>query len=226
MMGHIAIWKPHGLDVIAEIETLHVVVMAESPFARAGLASLLSGQPGIDVVGQIPSDANWTDMVQLYSPHVIIWEPPYDGDTDEAQFDALRDIDIPVLVLVTENSRAATFLAAGARGLLLSNVDLSAMLATLRALAQGLAVFSPELLTVVEASTPAETPIPSEIMTAREMEVLNMLAEGMANKQIALRLNISEHTVKFHVNAIMTKLNVQSRTEAVVQATRRGLISL
>ena len=122
--------------------------------------------------------------------------------------------------------RRQPLLAAGARGLVLSNVDLPALLAALRALAQGLAVFDSEFLTLVESSAPAPTPLTAEIMTTREMEVLNMLAEGLANKQIALRLNISEHTVKFHVNAIMTKLNVQSRTEAVVQATRRGLISL
>jgi len=212
--------------VITGIETLRIVVMAESPFARAGIASLLSDQPGIDVVGQIPSDARWADMVALYSPHVIVWEPPYDGDVDEGQFDALREIDIPVLVLVTENSRAASFLAAGARGLLLSNIDLPALLAALGALAQGLAVFSPDLIASVEVATPAQTPVENEIMTTREMEVLNMLVEGLANKQIAVQLNISEHTVKFHVNAIMTKLNVQSRTEAVVQAMRRGLISL
>ncbi|MCA9902853.1 MAG: response regulator transcription factor [Anaerolineae bacterium] len=209
-----------------QTDLLRVLVMAESPFVRAGIVSLLNDQPGIDVVGQIPADSSWADMVQLYAPQVIIWDPAYDGDIESQQFEALREIDIPVLALVSQSDRALSILAAGARGLVLSNVDLPALLAALRALAQGLAVFDSEFLTLVESSAPAPTPLTAEIMTTREMEVLNMLAEGLANKQIALRLNISEHTVKFHVNAIMTKLNVQSRTEAVVQATRRGLISL
>jgi DNA-binding NarL/FixJ family response regulator len=65
-----------------------------------------------------------------------------------------------------------------------------------------------------------------EALTPREAEVLNLIAEGLPNKTIAIRLNISEHTVKFHVNAILTKLGAQSRTEAVVRATRLGLIAL
>jgi DNA-binding NarL/FixJ family response regulator len=68
--------------------------------------------------------------------------------------------------------------------------------------------------------------VPLEELTAREMEVLQLLAEGLPNKSIAQRLDISEHTVKFHVNSILRKLEAQSRTEAVVQATRLGLILL
>ena len=67
---------------------------------------------------------------------------------------------------------------------------------------------------------------PAETLTARELEVLQCIAEGQANKAIAARLHISEHTVKFHVNAILGKLAAQSRTEAVVRATRLGLVLL
>jgi two-component system nitrate/nitrite response regulator NarL len=73
---------------------------------------------------------------------------------------------------------------------------------------------------------PPPAPAPTEELTAREREVLQLLAEGLPNKAIAARLTISEHTVKFHVNAILTKLGVQSRTEAVVRAVRLGLIML
>jgi DNA-binding NarL/FixJ family response regulator len=65
-----------------------------------------------------------------------------------------------------------------------------------------------------------------DALTPRELEVINLIAEGLPNKTIAGRLGISEHTVKFHVNAILTKLGAQSRTEAVVRATRMGLIAL
>jgi len=68
--------------------------------------------------------------------------------------------------------------------------------------------------------------LPVDTLTPRESEVLHLIAEGLPNKQIAQKLSISEHTVKFHVNAILTKLGAQSRTEAVVRATRAGLIAL
>ena len=99
--------------------------------------------------------------------------------------------------------------------------------AALAALVQGLVVMSPELQpnTTTASAALIETS-PHDMLTSREQEVLRLLAEGLANKQIAVRLSISEHTVKFHVNAIMGKLGVQSRTEAVVRATRLGMIAL
>ena len=98
--------------------------------------------------------------------------------------------------------------------------------ATIHAVAQGLAVIEPELLADVwPAGPPVESDLAEEL-TPRELEVLQLLAEGLANKAIAQRLTISEHTVKFHVNAIMSKLGAQSRTAAVVRATRLGLIML
>ena len=75
-------------------------------------------------------------------------------------------------------------------------------------------------------AAPPDSLPPGQELTPRELEVLQLLAEGLANKAIALQLDISEHTVKFHVNAILAKLGVQSRTQAVVRATRLGLIIL
>jgi DNA-binding NarL/FixJ family response regulator len=84
----------------------------------------------------------------------------------------------------------------------------------------------PELLTFGWPAASAEAPGLAEELTPREREVLQLLAEGLANKAIAQQLTISEHTVKFHVNAIMSKLGAQSRTAAVVRATRLGLVVL
>jgi len=101
------------------------------------------------------------------------------------------------------------------------------LLAALQAVARGLAVFEPTLSPV--RPTPrasASTPTSPEALTPREREVLSLLAEGLSNKAIADRLAISEHTAKFHVNAVLSKLGVQRRTEAVVRAARLGLVTL
>jgi DNA-binding NarL/FixJ family response regulator len=89
-----------------------------------------------------------------------------------------------------------------------------------------LVVIDPALCGAVMPSGEPSPEAPTEALTPRELDVLQLMAEGLANKAIAQKLGISDHTVKFHVNAIMSKLNAQSRTEAVVRATRLGLIIL
>jgi DNA-binding NarL/FixJ family response regulator len=132
-----------------------------------------------------------------------------------------------VLALVPDEAAGELALAAGARGLLFRDATPGALLAALQAVARGLAVFEPALSPV--RPTPrasASTPTSPEALTPREREVLSLLAEGLSNKAIADRLAISEHTAKFHVNAVLAKLGVQRRTEAVVRAARLGLVTL
>ncbi|MBV7334305.1 response regulator transcription factor [Chloroflexi bacterium TSY] len=116
----------------------------------------------------------------------------------------------------------------GVQGLLLRTTDGNAMTTALSAITQGLLVLDPALSAFLR--TPQITPEGSDSsglvdpLTPRELEVLQLVAEGLPNKTIARHLNISEHTVKFHLNAILGKFNASSRTEAVVRATRAGLI--
>ena len=131
-----------------------------------------------------------------------------------------------MLALVPDEAAGELALAAGARGLLFRDAAPSPLLAALQAVARGLAVFEPALSPVrptPRATTPTTTP---EAPTPREREVLALRAEGLSNKAIADRLEISEHTAKFHVNAVLAKLGVQRRTEAVVRAARLGLVTL
>ncbi len=124
--------------------------------------------------------------------------------------------------------------AAGARGLLSRTTDGTQLAAAVVAAGQGLLIFDPELLPAPTTAVPAAKGADAadgagmefEQLSARELDVLRGMAEGLSNKQIARTLGISEHTVKFHINAILGKLNAQSRTEAVVRATRAGLILL
>jgi len=126
------------------------------------------------------------------------------------------------VALLPDESQAVEAYMAGARGLLPRDTGSERLAAALLAAAQGLAVLDPALAVPVLGGRDQAVPALVEALTPRELEVLQLLAEGLPNKAIAHRLDISEHTVKFHVNAVMGKLGAQSRTEAVVRATARA----
>jgi DNA-binding NarL/FixJ family response regulator len=144
-----------------------------------------------------------------------------------------------VAILLPDEADARQAWAAGARGLLRRDAAPSRIAVALAATVHGFAVIEPDFAEALRSALPDRassrskgagdaTPVapPVESLTPRELEVLRLLAEGLPNKTIAARLEISEHTVKFHVNTILGKLGVASRTEAVVRATRLGLILL
>lgn len=214
------------------LNNLRVIVVAASPLARAGLAALLADQPGINVIGQLAADAELEDALEIYHPDVVVWDMGWEPLQYSDRIAELRGV--PVLALLADNRTAVDvmppLLGAGVRGLLLQDASVETIGAALAALAQGLLVIHGE---VAETAMPqvlnsgaSEQSGVVESLTPREAEVLKLIAEGLPNKTIALQLNISEHTVKFHVNAILAKLGAQSRTEAVVRATRLGLIAL
>ena len=142
------------------------------------------------------------------------------------RLDGFRDAGVSVVALVPDETAASDAWSAGARGVLLRNAQAGPIVSALKVVAEGLAVFGPELASSLLPARTRPHESPAEELTPRELQVLQLLAEGQPNKEIARRLGISEHTVKFHVNAILGKLNVQSRTEAVVRATRLGLVLL
>jgi two-component system nitrate/nitrite response regulator NarL len=216
------------------VNDLRILVVADDPLARSGLATLLADQPSFTVAGQVAGDADLLGALDVYQPDVIVWDmgwdPTLSSSTDSRT--ALEDlIDVgkaapPLAVLLPDERYAAEVWVLGARGLLLRDVDSDRLVATLAAIVQGLVVLDPELASsLLAAQDLSLTPLVEEL-TPRELEVLQLLAEGLPNKSIARRLEISEHTVKFHVNAIMGKLGAQSRTQVVVRATRLGLILL
>jgi DNA-binding NarL/FixJ family response regulator len=139
----------------------------------------------------------------------------------------------PAIVVLADDPRSAWVaetLRSSVRGILPYQATASQILATVEAVADGLVVIHPDIvdsLLVCLPSTPRSLDSSfSQALTPREIEVLSMLAEGLGNKTIARRLGISEHTVKFHVGSIFTKLNASSRTEAVTIGARQGLIML
>lgn len=210
---------------------LRVLVVANSPLARAGLTALLDGVDGIMLIGQSAGDADLPDALDIYQPDALIWDM---GWEPLQNLDRLGEVGaIPVLALTADDATAleaaAALIGAGVRGLLPQAASVEMLAAALHALGQGLVVLPPEIADGLRANPVLDHDAPDALvngLTPRELEVIHLIAEGLPNKTIAGRLGISEHTVKFHVNAILTKLGAQSRTEAVVRATRLGLIAL
>jgi two-component system nitrate/nitrite response regulator NarL len=208
------------------MDDLRVLIVADDPLARAGLGALLANRPGCTVIGQVAGDADLLAELDVYRPDILVWDLGWHPTPTVERLADLRDARLPIVALLADETHAADVWTVGVRGLLLRDADAENLVAALLAVVQGLAVLDPALATTVLPTRDQLPGPPVEELTPRESEVLQLLAEGLPNKTIAYRLGISEHTVKFHVNAILGKLGAQSRTEAVVRATRLGLILL
>ena len=201
---------------------LRVLVVSLDRLSRAGLAAVLDQQPGLTVVGQVSGDENPSLPLDVFSPDVIVWDVSWETASAMDNLRLLPENTPSVLALAANESQAAQAWAAGAKALLSRGTSSEALAAALIALSHGLQVTDPALSGGSDSITSAQ----ASLLTPRENDVLRLLAEGLPNKGIATRLEVSEHTVKFHVNSIMGKLNAQSRTEAVALATRLGILPL
>ena len=208
-------------------EGFNLCVVTDSPVLQTGLHSLLSRVESVEAVYDLDSLTEF-DPYSL-SIDILVLVPGFGSNSD------LREIlenspDIGVLVLGADDldqSRIVSEVSDHTWGFLPLDATGKQIEAAIHAIAAGLSVGVPALLKIPLWDTtlsPDEEII--DPLTARELEVLQLLAQGMANKQIALRLKISEHTVKFHVSSIYTKLGAANRTEAVRLGVRRGLILL
>lgn len=209
-----------------ETETLRLLIIAHDPLARAGLAALLAQQPGYSVVDQLTGDSHLAADLEVYRPDVILGDLGWDPTAMLEQLAELPEGAYPLVLLLPTETFLAEAWAAGAQGLLPRDASPEKLTAALTAAVRGLVTLDMSLAGALLPQAQTDPTPLVEQLTARELEVLQHLAEGSSNKAIALRLGISEHTIKFHVNAIMSKLGAQSRTEAVVRATQLGLIML
>jgi two-component system, NarL family, nitrate/nitrite response regulator NarL len=213
---------------------VRVLIVADDPLVRAGLDALVSGEPGCLVAGRVTGSDDLSAAVDTYRPDVILWDLGWNpGPVPE---ELVAAAGAPLVLLLPDEAYAAEAWSAGARGLLRRDAAPQTLAAGLAAAAQGLGVLDSAFSAALAPAAPdyeaggrarglGNQPLVEEL-TPRELEVLRLMAEGLPNKTIASRLGVSEHTIKFHVNAILGKLGVASRTEAVVHATRLGLILL
>lgn len=211
---------------------IRVFIVAASPLARAGLENLLAARD-VEVVGSAATIEILTDQLSDAAPDVVLIDSS--GEPLEPMMGSLLASglasDVAVVVLADGMTAAASAdaLRAGVRAALPGDISPEQLVSALQAVASGLLVLHPshaeEGLAAGSASARALDEL-AESLTNRELEVLQMLAAGLSNKEIAARLNISEHTVKFHVASILGKLGAGSRTEAVSLGIRRGLVLL
>lgn len=212
-------------------ESMHesgLLVVAESLLSRAGLSALLE-ERGCLVIGQSDGIELARDIDRL-APDLLVIDCGWDARSLSERL-APVESELPVLALIDEYDESRLALLSVLRAcpcfaLLPRDSDPDTMAAALAALERGLIALDPRLSDLLGASNRGDDQPPADPLTARENEVLQLLARGLTNRAIAQALGISQHTVKFHVNAIMSKLNAQSRTEAVVRASHLGLILL
>ncbi len=208
---------------------IEVVVVAAYPMMRAGLRAVLEATTDSTVVGEAAGLAEGAALAGRLEPTVVLVDLGRSEPAELAELGSLAR-DEPALGLVVLSDPGAVrhlpALSRGRVGYLPRDADPSAIVQAIHSVAAGLVVLAPEMVpSLVAAPRPTDEP-PAEALTSRELEVLALLAQGLPNKAIAHRLTISEHTVKFHVGAILAKLGAASRTEAVMLAARQGLLML
>jgi DNA-binding NarL/FixJ family response regulator len=203
--------------------SIRVVIVDDHAVVRAGLAQLISGADDLDVVGTAAGGAEAIALARDLRPDVVLMDLQM-SEIDGIQ--ATRVIadegtsEVLVLTSYAERARVVAALDAGAVGYLLKDADPSEVLDGIRAVVKGESPIHPRAARQLIASRPAGGPAAD--LTPRESEVLGLVREGLANKQIARRLGISERTVKAHLTSAFARIGVSDRTQAALWVDRQG----
>ncbi|GGK56674.1 response regulator [Ornithinimicrobium pekingense] len=218
--------------------SVRVLLVDDQPLLLQGFAMILSVEDDLEVVGQVTDGARAVEAVVSLRPDVVLMDvqmPVLDGIEATRQVVAAHP-EVRVLILTTFDRDDYLFeaLAAGASGFLLKNSDPDDLVDAVRAVAEGHALLAPEVTrrVIARMATPGagEPPgdghgIPLPVLTHREREMLELVARGLSNGEIAARAFVTEATVKTHVSNILAKLGVRDRVQAVIAAYEAGLVS-
>jgi NarL family two-component system response regulator YdfI len=213
---------------------IRVLVSATSAVSRAGLESFVRAVASLELVGSTAGVILLRPRIHEVQPDVILAELERNDLQliERSRLAARADLTAPVVALIDQPSPGwiARALRNGVKAILPRNVSPDEILWAIQSASAGWFLLDPETAQSLTARFGAESLDAREEfleeLSARETEVLRMLAEGLGNKQIASRLAISEHTVKFHISSILSKFGVSSRTEAVTMGIRTGLVLL
>ena len=214
---------------------IRIVVADDHPVVRDGLVAMLRAGSEFDVVGEATNGAEAVRLVEETSPDVLLLDLEMPGLDGVAVLRRLREIASPTRAIVftvfDTDERIIAAVEAGAKGYLLKGVPRAEIFTAIRVVHAGGSLLQPvvaaRVLEHVASRARGVAPAPDEIaLTPRESSVLQLLARGRSNKQIAATLGVSERTVKFHVSALFTKLGATNRTEAVTRAIQAGLTTL
>lgn len=204
--------------------TIRVVLVDDHAVIRAGLAQLIATAEDIEVVGQAGDGAEAVEQARALTPDVVLMDlqmPGVDGVSATREIvSAGLGVDVLVLTSYSDNERILDALDAGAVGYLLKDADPDDVLSGVRAVARGESPIHPK---AARALLGARSAGGRPQLTAREVEVLQLVRDGLANKQIARQLEISERTVKAHLTSAFSRIGVSDRTQAALWAQRNGL---
>jgi DNA-binding NarL/FixJ family response regulator len=217
-------------------ESIGVLIVDDHEVVRRGLLAFLDSEPDIEVLGQAGGGGEALELLASMEsdgslPDVVVMDlqmAPIDGIESTRQIRALyNDIEIVALTSFAEEERVHAALQAGATGYLLKDSDADDVAAAVRAAHRGELQLDPVIARRLMASLREErADDPTAELTARELEVLRLVAAGKPNKQIAGELSISERTARTHVSRILRKLRLSSRTQAALWAVREGLVDV
>jgi DNA-binding NarL/FixJ family response regulator len=209
--------------------TIRVLIADDHPLVRQGLRAALAPMPDVEVVAEAASGQGAIREALLHRPDVVVMDlqmPDLNGiDATRELARALPSAAVLVLTMFDDDDWVFAAMRAGARGYVLKGVEHHEIARAIMAVAAGEAIFGPAVATRVLAyfATPPVTPTPFPELTAREREVLDRLAAGRTNHQIADQLGLSAKTVANHISAIFAKLQVADRTQAILRARDAGL---
>jgi len=196
-----------------------VLLVDDHPLVRAGLSALLGTTQDLQIVGEAADGEEAVTMVSDLAPEVVLMDlsmPGMDGvEATRRILSAQPQVRVVVLTSFADEERVADALAAGAVGYLLKDCDPREVLAGVRSAALGHAPLDPR---VARALLPSATPRVRDTLSVRELQVLRLVAKGLANKQIGRSLGITERTVKVHVSHVFRRIDVADRTSAAIWA--------
>lgn len=206
---------------------IRILIVDDHSVVRQGLQMFLALDPEIEVAGEVGNGAEAVEFVRKVKPDVVLMDllmPVMDGiEATKIIRRDYPDTEVVALTSVLEDNAVVGAIRAGAIGYLLKDTEADELVRAIKAAAAGQVQLSPKAAERLMREVRA--PESPEKLTERETDVLRLLAEGKANKEIAQDLTISETTVKTHVSNILMKLDVPSRTQAALYAVRIGLVS-
>jgi DNA-binding NarL/FixJ family response regulator len=214
-------------------DQITILIADDHPVVREGLITMISREPDFKVVGEAKNGLEAVEKVKQLQPDVVLMDlrmPELDGVEAIRQI-SLTETNVKFIILTTYSDDDYIFkgIEVGARAYLLKDAPREELFKAIKAVNRGESLIQPVIASkildrFVEMTKQAQAP--QDLLSGRELEVLELMAKGSANKEIADQLSITNSTVKTHITSIFQKLNATDRTEAVTQAIKKGIIRI